>query len=880
MSSRPRPGTSDEVRRAFIEFFAERGHVHQPSSSLVPFNDPSVLLTTAGMQQMIPYMLGREVPPAIRMTSIQKCFRTGDIDEVGNPRNLTFFEMLGNFSIGDYFKESIIPWAWEFVTEWLQLPPEKIHVTVHPTDDEARQIWLKIGVPAERIVDDPENWWGPPGAEGPCGPDSELYYDWGPERGCGEPTCKASCECDRYLEFWNLVFMQYYQDREGNRTLLPRANVDTGSGLERVTAIMQQVHTVYETDLFRPFIDAAAEIAATAFGRDEQTDYALRIVADHARGATFLAADGVVPGNEGRGYVMRRIVRRAVRFGRKLGIRSAFLGQIVERVIARMQEPYPELREKQDGIVETIVLEESRFADTLESGSERLNLWIEQAKARGESEVAGRLLFQLHDTFGFPFELSEEMLAEAGLTADRAGFETSMEEQRSRSRATSSFRGVAEDKAYDVSDVPTTSFVGFNRLESPGTVLALRDGDQAVAELRAGQEGLIVLDQTAFYAEGGGQVGDQGIIRSGDGTFRVTDTRRIDDRHIAHFGIVESGVLRGGIEVQGEVDHAHRAHTARHHTVTHILHRTLKDVLGESTEQKGSLVAPHVARFDFNYPRGLSRDELEKIHAAINRHVLENLPVGWQVMDIDQARRAGAVAIFGEKYGNQVRVVDIGGWSKELCGGTHVHRSGDVGPAILVREGGLASGIRRVEVLAGEPAFNYAWEQQERLLHLARTVGAPVDQLEAKLAALQEDLDHARREASRLEQQLAARSATQLVDSAVQVSDVKVLAAQVDASSRDALREMADQLRTKLGTSVVALGASFEGQQAFVVGASRDAIERGANAGDILRQALAAAGGKGGGRPDFAQGGVKEAGQLGVALAQVVPLVERAVGGA
>ena len=788
--------------------------------------------------------------------------------------------MLGNFSIGDYFKESIIPWAWEFVTERLQLPPEKIYVTVHPTDDEARQIWLGIGFPSERIVDDPENWWGPPGAEGPCGPDSELYYDWGPERGCGQPTCKPGCDCDRYLEFWNLVFMQYYQDRQGDRTLLPRANVDTGSGLERVTAIMQQVQTVYETDLFRPFMDEAAEIAGTAFGRDAQTDYALRVVADHARGATFLAADGVVPGNEGRGYVMRRIVRRTVRYGRKLGIRGPFLERVVDRVIGRMQEPYPELREKRDGIVETIVLEEARFADTLETGSERLNLWIEQAKQRGESEVAGSLLFQLHDTFGFPFELSEEMLAEAGLTADRAGFDAAMEEQRTRSRATARFRGVAEDRAYEVGDVPATEFVGFERLESVGTVLALRDGDRAVSELTAGQEGLIVLDQTAFYAEGGGQVGDQGIIRSGDGTFRVTDTRRIDDRHIAHFGVVESGVLRGGGDVQGEVDRAFRANAARHHTVTHILHRTLKDVLGESTEQKGSLVAPHVARFDFNCPRGLSREELERIHAAINRHVLENLPVAWQVMDIDQARRAGAVAIFGEKYGNQVRVVDIGGWSKELCGGTHVHRSGEVGPAILVREGGLASGIRRVEVLAGEPAFNYAWEQQEQLLHLARMVGAPVDQIEAKLTALQADLDEARRQASRLEQQLAARSATQLVDSAVQVSDVKVLAAQVDASSRDALRDLADQLRAKLGTSVVALGASFDGQQAFVVGASRDAIERGANAGEILKQALAAAGGKGGGRPDFAQGGVKEAGQLGIALAQVVPLVERAVGGA
>ncbi|MFN8633649.1 MAG: alanine--tRNA ligase [Chloroflexota bacterium] len=879
MPSRPRPTTSDEVRRAFVEFFAERGHVHQPSSSLVPFNDPSVLLTTAGMQQMIPYMLGREVPPAIRMTSVQKCFRTGDIDEVGNPRNLTFFEMMGNFSIGDYFKESIVPWAWEFITEWLQLPPEKVYVTVHPSDDEARQIWKSIGFPAERISDLEDNWWGPPGAEGPCGPDSELYYDWGPEMGCGSPDCAPGCECDRFLEFWNLVFMQFYQDRQGNRTPLAKANVDTGSGLERVSAIMQQVHTVYETDLFRPIIDEVARIAGTEFGVDEAHDYALRVVSDHARGATFLAADGVVPGNEGRGYVMRRIVRRAVRYGRKLDIRDPFLATVVGRVIERMQEHYPELQQRRAGIVETIALEEARFADTLASGTERLNEWMAQAQERGETSVAGQLLFTLHDTFGFPFELSEEMLAEAGMTADRAGFDAAMEEQRSRSRATARFQGVAESKAYEIGDVPATTFLGYDHVASTGTILALRDGDQAVAQLGAGQEGTIVLDRTAFYPEGGGQIGDSGLIETEDGLFRVTDTRRIDDRHIAHFGVVERGVLRNGGDVQGRVDPAQRAHSARHHTITHILHRTLKDILGESTEQKGSLVAPHVARFDFNYPRGLSRDQLEQLNATINRHVLENLPVMWQVMGIDEARKAGAVAIFGEKYGSQVRMVDIGGWSKELCGGTHVGRSGDIGPAILVRESGLASGIRRVEVLAGEPAFNHAWEQQERLLHLARQVGAPVDQIEAKLAALIEDLDQARREASRLEQQLAARNATQLVDSAVKVGDVSVLAAQVDVSSRDALREMADQLRSKLGTSVVALGASFDGQQAFVVGASKDAVERGASAGEILRQALAAAGGKGGGRPDFAQGGVKEASQLGVALAQIVPLVERAVGG-
>jgi alanyl-tRNA synthetase len=891
MSSRPRPASSDEVRRAFVEFFAERGHVHQPSSSLVPFNDPSVLLTTAGMQQMIPYMLGREVPPAIRMTSVQKCFRTNDIDEVGNPRNLTFFEMLGNFSIGDYFKEKCIPWSWEFITDWLQLPAERVYITIHPSDDEARQLWLGIGIPPERIVELEDNWWGPPGAEGPCGPDSELYWDWGPEAGCGAPECAPGCDCDRYLEFWNLVFMQFYQDRQGNQTPLPRANIDTGSGLERVTAIIEDVRTVYETDLFRPIIDAVAAIASTSFGHNDEHDYALRVVADHARGVTFLAADGVVPGNEGRGYVMRRIIRRAVRYGRILGIERPFLENIVDRVITRMGEHYPDMVAGRAGIIETIVLEESRFAETLTAGTERLNEWIAQAKEAGRTHVEGRLLFQLHDTFGFPFELSEEMLAEAGVQADRPGFEAAMEEQRTRSRAGARFKGMAEVLASEGPQGAPGSQFQWERpltLESEIVAVGVSETGEPLAlrwdleQIVQGQQGQLLLSGvTPFYPESGGQVGDRGVIRGVHGVFRVTDTRKLDDTHVVHIGHVESGYLSrvGDTTVMAEVDPTHRAPTARHHTITHILHRTLKDVLGENTSQRGSLVAPHVARFDFNYPRPVTRDQMERINTLMNRHIIEDTPVTWQIMEITEARKSGAMAIFGEKYGNEVRVVDIGGWSKELCGGTHVHRAGQVGPALLLRESGLASGIRRVEVLAGEPAFSHAWAQQERLLHLARTVNAPVDQLEAKLTALIEDLDQARRDAARLEQQLASGRATKLVDSAVQVGPIKVLAAQVEASSRDGLRDMADQLRNQLGTSVVALGANFDGQLAFVVGASRDAIERGANAGDILKQALAAAGGKGGGRPDFAQGGVKEVSQLGVALAQVVPLVERAVGG-
>jgi alanyl-tRNA synthetase len=665
--------------------------------------------------------------------------------------------------------------------------------------------------------------------------------------------------------------------------------MDTGSGLERVTAIIQSARTVYETDLFRPIIDAVAEIAGTAFGRDERTDYALRVVADHARGVTFLAGDGIVPGNEGRGYVMRRIVRRAVRYGRILGIERPFLATVVERVIERMRGPYPELEERRAGIVEATALEEARFAETLAAGTERLDAWITEARERGQAQVDGRLLFQLHDTFGFPFELSEEMLAEVGLTADRAGFDTAMEEQRTRSRAGARFRSAAEVLTEESpTGAPGSYFKWDEPLAREAEIVAIGVHEDGVGlrwdleEIHAGQRGQILLrGQTPFYPEGGGQVGDRGVLRGRDGLFRVTDTRPLGEDHVVHEGHVESGRLSMTVNatVHAEVDAAYRAGSERHHTLTHILHRTLKDVLGASTEQKGSLVAPNVARFDFNYPRGLSREQVEQINTVVNRHILDKLHVDWAVMDIEEARRRGAVAIFGEKYGSNVRLVDIGGWSKELCGGTHVQDSTDVGTAILIRESGLASGIRRVEVLAGEAAFTHAWEQQERLLHLARTVGAPVDQIEAKLASLLTELDQARRDAARLEQQLAARRATQLVDRAVEVSDIKVLAAQVEVSSRDALRDMADQLRAKLGTSVVALGASFDGQQAFVVGASGDAIERGANAGDILRQALAAAGGKGGGRPDFAQGGVKESGQLGIALAQVVPLVERAVGG-
>ncbi len=476
--SRPEPRTSEDVRQYFIDFFAERDHHNVPSSSLVPFDDPTVLLTTAGMQQMIGYMVGRQVPTYRRMTSVQKCFRTTDIDEVGNPRNLTFFEMLGNFSIGDYFKAEIIPWAWDFVANWLQFPPERVYVTIHPTDDEALQLWLKTGVPRERISYLEDNWWGPPGAEGPCGPDSELYFDRGERFGCGLPECAPGCDCDRYLEFWNLVFMQFFQDRGGTRTPLAQTNIDTGMGLERVTAIKQNVDSVYETDAFKPVLDAVAKLANTHFGANHESDYALRVIADHARGMTFLIADGVLPGAEGRGYVLRRVIRRAVRYGRRLGIQTAFLTDIAAVVVEQMKGRYPELESKRRLIMDTIAQEEARFSETLQAGSVRLERWIEEARTRGESQVAGDLLFQLYDSFGFPYELSVEILSESGLKPDHAGFESALAEQRERSRARAAFAAQSVATVSGGLTVPRTEFVGFQSTEGKSEILALRNESQ------------------------------------------------------------------------------------------------------------------------------------------------------------------------------------------------------------------------------------------------------------------------------------------------------------------------------------------------------------------------------------------------------------------
>ncbi len=673
------PPSSDEIRAAFIDFWQSRGSHLQPSSSLIPHNDPTVLLTTAGMQQFVPYFLGKERSPYPRYVSVQKCFRTSDIDEVGDRSHLTFFEMLGNFSVGDYFKKEVIPWALEFATSTMGLQQERIWITIHETDDEANAIWLETGVPQERIkrFGDKDNWWGPPGKSGPCGPNSELYYAQ-PGFACGFPGDPEGCDCGR-LEFWNLVFMQYNQDEDGVRTLLPQPNVDTGMGMERATVVTQGLESIYDTDLFRPVIHAAEAIAGVTYGHNHDTDYALRVLADHARAMTFLVLDGVVPGQGDRDYVLRRIVRRAIRYGRQVGIEHAFLGELVDAVVQRMGEHYAGLLRESARIKQVLAAEEELFRRTLQAGSVQVDRLI--AESSPSSTVSGTDVFDLYQTYGFPPELTDEILREAGLTFDRAEFDAALEAERQRARQAAVVR-THQTGASEFAEVPATDFLAWTNTQNDTRILALhRDADTA----------RLLLEASPFYPEGGGQVGDTGTIRTPGGVFVVEDTRSDGAGHVVHYGHVE-GDLREGQLAHAEVDVARRDRSRRHHTATHLLHRALKDILGEGTSQQGSYVGPDQLRFDFNYPAALDAEQLQAVSDIINDRSMDDLPVHWEIVPMDQARELNAVMMFGEKYGDQVRVVSIGDYSRELCGGTHTHHSGELGTVSIASESGIGSG--------------------------------------------------------------------------------------------------------------------------------------------------------------------------------------------
>jgi alanyl-tRNA synthetase len=870
--------STDRLRTLFLDFFKEKGSLELPSSSLVPQDDPTVLLTTAGMQQMIPYMLGGREPPARRLCSVQKCFRTTDIDQVGNPRTLTFFEMLGNFSIGDYFKAEAIPWAWELLTRRLGLPRERLWATVHPSDAEAYELWRKTDLLPDHLHKLEDNWWGPPGASGPCGPDSEIYLDRGEALGCGRPDCAPGCDCDRYLEIWNLVFMQFFQDESGHRDDLPRKNIDTGMGLERLAAVMQDVPTVYETDGFRPILAKIEALTGHTYGADARNDYGMRVLADHSRAMTLLVSDGVFPSNEGRGYVLRRIVRRAVRYGRLLGLTGPFLGSLVDVVARVMGGRYTLLVSNRDSIQRVIGQEEERFSATLQSGLVLLERWIAEARARGETKLSGALLFKLYDTHGFPYELSTEILAEAGLSANEAEYRQALEEQRQRSRTATAFSHAAgAGLGASVEDAPATVFLGYRTTVAPGHIMALLDeAGKPRTSLKASEAGSIVLDETPFYAEGGGQVGDQGELRADGGVFVVEDTRSDGSGHTIHLGRVREGKLATGAVVEARVDAERRARTAKHHTVTHLLHKALRDVLGEHATQAGSLVNPRVARFDFANPGPMTPEQLRAVNEAINTQILRDLPVETTVVPYNEAIQGGVWALFGEKYGDDVRVVRVGDYSQELCGGTHVGRSGEIGSAYIASESGIGSGMRRVEVVAGPAALEWVQSRLAQLDRVASAVNAPPEAAADRVAALTAELQAARRELSKLQAASAKDRAEELAEAAESLDGLRVVAARVDAANQDALGETADQVRKRLGAGVVVLGAVIQDRPQFVAALTPEAVQAGLSAGTIVGRIAKVAGGGGGGKPDFARSGGKDATQLDAALALVPQLVREA----
>ena len=906
----------DELRQGFLDFFQERGHLLVPSSSLVPAGDPTLLLTTAGMVQFKPYFLGEAAAPRSRMTSSQKCFRTTDIDVVGDHKHLTFFEMLGNFSVGDYFKQGAIEFAWEFVTQRMQLPVEKLFITVYTDDDEAEGLWrVASGTPPERMYryGKSDNWWGPPGAEGPCGPCSEIHWDFGEASGCApiatpaeiaawnasgmkpeeQPGCHPNCDrCERFVELWNLVFMQFYQDLEGALTPLPKPNIDTGMGLERAAIIAQGVSNIYDTDLYLPIIGKVAELAGARYGADLDTDVPMRVVAEHTRGAVFLISDGVIPGNEGRGYVLRRLIRRAVRFGRKLGLTEPFLKEVADVVIQRMGGAYPDLVQNRAFILRILEGEEQQFGRVMEQG---LNIMEEALTAtNGHGGVlSGALAFTMYDTYGFPVEETQDIAKERGLTVDMDAFEREMAAQRERGRAATEARlgGGGEAKIFKYRDlgVGRVTFVGYDRLTQQTEVLALLtpDGD-ALNSAEAGQDVEVVLRETPFYAEGGGQVGDTGAILSLRGHVDVSDTQSPMDGLIVHRARVRSGVIAPGDEVEARVDRERRMDVARNHSSTHLLHEALRRVLGSHVRQAGSLVAPDRLRFDFTHVQAMTPDDVREVERLVNDQVRRNAASVRNELTYTKALEAGYLAFFGDKYGETVRVIDMGlddpdsvatePFSREVCGGTHLDRPGEVGLFLITSESSIGSGIRRVEAVTGRAAETMARNNLATLESAAQRLETTPTDVEARIEALKAQLDAERRRAESLERANARAEAAALVSMARDVGGVSVVSARVAAPSADVLREMAVHLRDRLGSGVVMLGAVANEKPMLVSMVTPDLVEKGLNAATLVREVAAAVGGGGGGKPDMAQAGGSKPEKLEEALALTPDLVGRVLG--
>ncbi len=868
---------SAEIRQKFLEFFESKGHQIVGSSSLVPHDDPTLLFTNAGMNQFKDVFLGFDKRPYSRATTSQKCVRAGgkhnDLENVGyTARHHTFFEMLGNFSFGDYFKRDAIAYAWELLTEVYKLPKDKLWVTVYAEDEEAYAIWTtEVGVPVQRVIrigDNKgaryasDNFWMM-GDTGPCGPCTEVFFDHGEDIWGGPPGSPEE-DGDRYIEIWNVVFMQFNRDEQGVMHPLPKPSVDTGMGLERVAAVMQGVHANYEIDLFQKLIHAAArETSCTDIHSPS-----LRVIADHIRACSFLVADGVIPGNEGRGYVLRRIIRRAIRHGWKLGARAPFFNRLVADLVDEMGEAYPQLVQEQARVVAVLRQEEERFFATIENGMEILEAELGVMAGRGDRVFSGETAFKLHDTFGFPLDLTADICREREVQVDATAFDAAMARQREQARAAGKFKMTANLEY----EGPQTAFEGYERLETGATVLALYRDGSPVTELAEGELGVVVLDHTPFYAESGGQVGDCGQLRGHQGIFQVEDTQKIQAAVFGHHGVVKTGALAVGQTVQARVDHEARAATMRNHSVTHIMHKALRQVLGAHVQQKGSLVDPYKTRFDFTHNAPMSAEELREVEELVNAEVLLNSDTRAEVMSMEAAQHTGAMMLFGEKYGDEVRVLSIGS-SVELCGGTHVARTGDIGLFKIVAEGGVAAGVRRVEAVTGENALRYVQRQESTVHGVSAMLKVQPDDVAERVASMLDNLRQLERELARLKSRLAASQGDGLVASALEVKGVKVLAIELEGADVPAMRETMDKLRDKLGTAAIVLASVSEGRVTLIAGVTKDLTDR-VKAGELVSMVAQQVGGKGGGRPDMAQAGGSDPTALPSALASVVKWVE------
>ncbi|MEA1871858.1 MAG: alanine--tRNA ligase [Chloroflexota bacterium] len=878
--------TGDELRQAFLSFFQDRGHKIIPSSSLVPLKDPTLLLTSAGMVQIKPYFLGLETPPSRRLASCQKCFRTTDIDSVGDSKHLTFFEMLGNFSVGDYFKKEAILWAWEFVTQYLKLPEERLWITIYLDDDEAFAYWREVGVPAGKILrfGEEDNFWGPVGDSGPCGPCSEIHYDLGEEFGCGRPECKPNCDCGRFSEIWNLVFTQYNQEQNGQRTPLPKPNIDTGMGLERTLAAIQGKSSPYETDLFSTLVDRICQLSGKEYGREENIDRAVRIMAEHSRGIAFLIADGVMPSNEGRGYVLRRILRRALLFGRKLGLNDPFLNEMAEVVVSTMSHIYPELTANQSLITEVIRVEEEKFITTLDTGLNLVENLIRQASAQGRKELRSEEVFRLYDTYGFPPELTAEIAREKGLSIDWEGFQAEMEKQRERARGVvvkprpaTVVATTHGPKVVISANVVGTNFVGYRKYSSRSKVRNLVTNESSVRSVAEGSEVDVVLDKTPFYGEMGGQVGDSGEINSKKGKVVVTNTLRTPSDVIIHRGKLVEGRISISDEVEAKVNFARRLDIARNHTATHLLQAALRQILGSRVYQKGSLVEPERFRFDFSYLGQVTEEQLNEIQRQINEWIRQNLKAEAKTLPYKQATAEGAIALFEEKYGEEVRMLEIGKptISKELCGGTHVSSTGEIGVFLITSESSIGTGLHRIEAVTGRKAESLVESRLTALQSVAKEVEGSLDEVPNKVKTLISELEAERKRVLSLERELSRRIAEDLPGQAEQVSGATILTAKVPPLTMPVLREMGDILRDRLKSGIVVLATVYNGKPNFLAMVTPDLIARGFHAGEIINQVAKVTGGGGGGKAAMAQAGGKDVAKIDEALKLAHKLIQK-----